>query len=324
MSKYNVLITGVGAIIGYGVIKSLRKTDLDVCIIGMDICDDAVGQHWCDQFIQSIPASDIEYITFLKNIIKEHNINIVFFGTEQEIYRVYHERKELGEYYKKMVTNRGILLDIAQDKWKTREFLLVNHLEKYAIPSVIEGSYEEISKQYGNTFLLKPRNSYASKGIEKVSDHESFNFYKKRMGKQFMAQRLIGDNLHEYTVGIFGLGNGEYSSKIMMRRQLSQEGATAKAWIVTNKKLEAAVNELVKVFKPIGPTNLQFREDNDTFYLLEINPRISSSTSIRTAFGHNEALMCVEYFLNNNVIYPTVQSGSAVRYIDEVVVIDEC
>ncbi len=110
----------------------------------------------------------------------------------------------------------------------------------------------------------------------------------------------------------------------MMRRQLSQEGATAKAWIVTNKKLEAAVNELVKVFKPIGPTNLQFREDNDTFYLLEINPRISSSTSIRTAFGHNEALMCVEYFLNNNVIYPTVQSGSAVRYIDEVVVIDEC
>ena len=107
MSKYNVLITGVGAIIGYGVIKSLRKTDLDVCIIGMDIYDDAVGQHWCDQFIQSIPASDIEYITFLKNIIKEHNINIVFFGTEQEIYRVYHERKELGEYYKKMVTKTG-------------------------------------------------------------------------------------------------------------------------------------------------------------------------------------------------------------------------
>ena len=35
-----VLVTGVGAIIGYGIIKSLRQSDYSVYIVGMDIYDD--------------------------------------------------------------------------------------------------------------------------------------------------------------------------------------------------------------------------------------------------------------------------------------------
>ena len=92
-----VLVTGVGAIIGYGVIKSLRQLDESVYIVGMDIYKDAVGQYWCDKFIQAKYAVDPEYIDFLRKIIHENEIDLVFFGTEQEIYRVNSAREELGE-----------------------------------------------------------------------------------------------------------------------------------------------------------------------------------------------------------------------------------
>lgn len=317
-----VLVTGVGAIIGYGVIKSLRESGLSVYIVGMDIYEDAVGQHWCDAFVQAKYAVDPEYIPFLRNVIREHKIDIVFFGTEQEIYRVDGEREALGEDMGKLVVNRSEILALSRDKWLTREYLLEHGLADMAIPSVIEGSYEQIAKEFGASFLMKPRSSYASKGIVTVSDAETFDFYKKRMGSNFMAQKLIGDVEHEYTVGVFGLGDGTYSGEIALRRKLSQEGATAKAEVIADEKLSDCVRRLCASLKPVGPTNMQFRLHEGHYFLLEVNPRISSSTSIRTAFGYNEALLCVEYFLNGKIVSPEVKKGRAVRFIDEVVVLE--
>ena len=73
MKKYNILVTGVGAIIGYGVIASLRKSRYDCNIVGMDIFYDAAGQVWCDEFVQAILAVDKNYIPFLKEQIDKYN-----------------------------------------------------------------------------------------------------------------------------------------------------------------------------------------------------------------------------------------------------------
>ncbi len=318
----NILVTGVGAIIGYGIIKSIRRSGISARIIGMDIYPDAVGQHWCDEFIQAKYAVDPDYLNFLKDIIQTREIDLVFFGTEQELYRVNENRAEMANDINKIVINRGELLELSADKWLTRKFLLEHGLAEFAIPSVIEGSYGEIAALYGSEFLLKPRSSYASKGINRVSDEESFNFYRKRMGADFMAQKLIGDAEHEYTVGVFGLGDGTCMGTIALKRKLSQEGATAKAQVVNIPALNSAVERLCKVLCPIGPANLQFRMEGTHCYLLEINPRISSSTSIRAALGYNEAQMCIEYFLRGNMIKPVVKAGRAARFIDEVVVFD--
>jgi carbamoyl-phosphate synthase large subunit len=140
------------------------------------------------------------------------------------------------------------------------------------------------------------------------------------MGDNFMVQKIVGDDDSEYTVGAFGLGDGTYSQSITLRRKLSGEGATAKASVSHVPALEELVGRLVKAFRPVGPTNLQFREHEGRFLLLEINPRISSSTSIRAAFGYNEAEMCIEYYLEGK---PPVQrklgSGKAIRYIEDMV-----
>ena len=54
-----ILVTGVGAIIGYGVLRSLRKANTSFFLVGTDIYADAVGQAWTDAFEQApLTASD--------------------------------------------------------------------------------------------------------------------------------------------------------------------------------------------------------------------------------------------------------------------------
>jgi carbamoyl-phosphate synthase large subunit len=110
---------------------------------------------------------------------------------------------------------------------------------------------------------------------------------------------------------------------LILQRKLSGEGATAKARVVSIPEIDVLVDRLAMHFKPVGPTNFQFRYHAGQFLLLEINPRVSSSTSLRMAFGYNEAQMCVEYYLEGKrPAERTIRPGRAVRYLADLVTYD--
>lgn len=322
MRKYNILVTGVGAIIGYGVLTSLKKSMFDTYTVGMDVFSDAVGQVWCDKFIQAKYASDDGYISFLKQIIDTYSIDLVFFGTEQEINKCNASKNELGEYYRKLVINTDKMFEMAEDKWTTICFLKENGFDY--IPSSIDFGFYEAQKMFGVPLLMKPRRSYASKGIKKVYDEIEYNEWKKEYLDNFMVQKLVGDEEHEYTASTFGFGDGTCVTPIVMRRKLSKAGATDKAIVEVVQEINNEIFNLVSILKPIGPTNFQFRKHEDKFLLLEINPRISSATSLRTAFGYNEAEMCIQYFLEGVKPCPmNLKTGRAYRYIGDVILYND-
>jgi len=168
--------------------------------------------------------------------------------------------------------------------------------------------------------LAKPRRSTASKGITIIHSREDFYYWKNKLDKDFMVQEIVGDDEHEYTVGVFGLGDGSFSQSITFSRKLSREGSTVKAQTVDIPELDEEVKKLTALFKPVGPTNFQFRRHKRDYLLLEVNPRFSSSLSLRTAFGFNEPEMCIEYFVENSKPNPAViRQGTAVRYIEDIV-----
>lgn len=317
MKRYNILVTGVGAIIGYGIIKCLRRCEFSCNIIGMDIYEDAVGQAWVDEFIQAVPAADNSYVDFLINIVNGKQIDLVFFGTEQEITKVSNSYEILGDICEKMVLNRTDVLRLSGDKWATYKFLIENGLP--AIQSSLEEDYQALKELLGSPFLIKPRHSYAGKGIVKVDSQRKFEFYREHMDREnYMAQKLVGDEEHEYTAATFGFGDGTGIRPIILKRRLSQEGATAKAWVMECEEIEEQIRYFMKLLKPIGPTNFQFRQENRTYFLLEINPRISSSTSIRSIFGFNEAEMCIEWYAEHRRVKDRqICQGRALRYIED-------
>ncbi|KLU57439.1 hypothetical protein EL84_02685 [Paenibacillus sp. VT-400] len=312
---YNILVTGVGAIIGYGIVKSLKKSKYPVNVVGMDIYEDAVGQHWCDHFEKGVMAKDPLFTDFLIEVIGKYKIDLVIPGIEQDITRISADYEKLGNTNVKFVINNRELLHVSDDKWLTHQKLETAGVQ--SIPSYIQGEYHHISNEVGKPMLLKPRRSYASKGILEIDNEADFDYWKKKIGANFMVQKIVGDSSSEYTAGVFVTRSGQ-SQKIVMQRQLSGEGSTSKAKIVKNQVLEAEIDKLVQIFRPEGPTNFQFRYENGHYYLLEINPRISSSTSLRSSFGFNEAEMCIEYYLEEkDPELRELKTGNAVRYIED-------
>ena len=109
----------------------------------------------------------------------------------------------------------------------------------------------------------------------------------------------------------------------MLKIKLSQEGATAKAEVIESAEMETLIYQMAEILKPVGPTNFQFRYHDGEYLLLETNPRISSSTSLRAAFGYNEAEMCIEFFVEHNRPKDAdIKKGTAVRYIADCVRIE--
>ncbi|NMA06194.1 MAG: carbamoyl-phosphate synthase subunit L [Ruminococcaceae bacterium] len=321
MKKHRILVTAVGAIVGYGIVDCLRLGQYNPYIIGTDIFTDAVGQFFCDEFITSIPAADDDYPEFLVKLIDDMEIDLVLFGIEQEISKISGVRECLGESVQKMAINKKPLIELCEDKWETGLLLLENGLDEYVIESTTDFDYSHCKKSLGDTFLLKPRRGRASKGIVTINSEKDFNFFGQKMGDEFMAQKIVGDIEDEYTVSVFGQGDGNIINSIYLRRKLSQEGATSKATVVFDESLEIATKRITELLKPEGPTNYQFRKEGDRVFLLEVNPRISSAVSIRAKFGYNEPDMCIShYIMKERPVSSIISKGTAIRYIKDLVI----
>jgi len=318
---YTVLVTGVGAIIGYGIVRSLRALPFPVKIVGMDIYPDAVGQQWCDTSEQAHPASSPRYVEFLRDLLQRNRVDLVMPGIEQDIMRLTKDLDLFADLDTRFVLNTRVLVETAEDKWLLHTRLVEAGFP--TIPTYIDGDFETLSGKLGLPFLLKPRRSYASKGIFQIETEGDFSYWKKKLGDNFMVQRIVGSDDQEYTAGAFGYGDGECSPAIVFQRRLSGEGATAKAIVVENPDIKGQIDKLCRLFSPVGPTNFQFRYHQGEYLLLEINPRISSSTSLRTAFGFNEAGMCIDFFLRGKRPSPgRLRTGRALRYVEDIIIHD--
>lgn len=323
MSKINVLVTGVGAIIGYGIIRSLRNSKYDVNIVGIDIYHDAVGGNWCDVFEQGILANDEKFISFILDLIKKHSIDLVIPGIEQDLSSFVDNLEVLEKSGANFVINNLEMYPLLTDKLKTNDLLVENNIN--AIPTISDenATYDEVKKAFGIPFIIKDRLSYASKGVVKAHNEQDFNYWTEKFSGNCIFQKLMQTDGCEYTVSVFGISDGLSKNMIILKRSLSGEGATAKAEVVQDEVISSYVKELVEVIKPVGPTNIQIVKNNDSCYLLEVNPRISSSTSIREKFGINESEMCIEYYLlKKDIEDKEIRSGKVTRYIEDFVIYD--
>lgn len=316
--KINILVTGVGAIIGYGIIESLRATSINCNVIGTDIYNENYGKYICDTFIQVPYTSNPNYKTIVDDIIEKHQIDIVFPGIEQDVFFFSNCRESIKTT---VVLNNEDLINLSKDKFAMYNILKRNEYEDL-IPTYENISHESAVSILGLPYIIKPKQSYASKGFYIIDSEEVYNKLKKVIDSNTLFQPYIGSTDEEYTVSIFADGKGGYIDSYILRRYLSSAGASEKAFSIKHDSaITKSVDKLVKIFKPEGPTNMQFRKSDNKVFLLEINPRISSACSIRTKFGYNEPLLCIQHYLNNkNYILAEKKYGKAIRYISDHIV----
>ena len=315
----NVLVSGVGSVMGYGMLRLLKQSRPDLRLIGTDVSPVAVGQVWCDHFEVATPTSASDYLDWLLGVVAGQNVHLILPGFDQDVQRLLECEGELAAAGCTVALNQPLLIRLSADKWEMYRYLVAKGLS-CAIPSALTGTFESLAEGLGLPFLLKPRSGYASKGILTIDSQDQFDGHKNRLGEFYLAQQIVGTADQEFTVGVFGDGNGNVNASITLQRTLGPDGATSRAGSVFEPTLDALVSDLAELFRPIGPTNLQFRRGEEGWKLLEINPRVSSSTSIRALLGYNEAQMAVEHYLEGkSPVQPVISKGFVARYMEDVV-----
>ncbi|MBK5570908.1 ATP-grasp domain-containing protein [Ensifer sp. SSB1] len=318
-----VVVTAVGAIIGQGIVASLRRLEAPIRIIGIDRDANGIGRHFCDDFVAkpSCDEASPEYLEFWLELLRREDVALVLPGLELDVLFFNDNRARFEATETRVVLNRSPLIALAQDKWDMGEALLQADLP--AIPSTLSRSLEDCTRELGPLpLLLKPRRGNGSRGIALLRDRADFDYWTLKSADDFLIQKFVGSNDQEYTVGAFGFGDGTTLPPIVFKRKLSVAGNTQYAEVVDEPFLTEAVSRLSQHFKPLGPTNYQFRLEGTTPYLLEINPRFSSSTSLRAAFGYNEAAMALEYYVyGRKPEAPEIKTGRAWRYSEDLVVL---
>lgn len=313
-----VLVTGAGAIIGYGVLKSLADQP-GIRTIAADTLPHAVGKHFADAFVKAPLTSDPSYSDWLNGVISEHSVDLMIPCIEQDVSWLAAAVLSGAEFETKLCLNDPNLIRLSTDKLAFDEFL-ERQADPVRIPSSTSCNFDELAATLGLPFLLKPRKGYASKGLVRIECADDFLLYHDRMGSIYLAQRIIGNDDTEFTVSAFCV-SGDVHAAIALRRYLAPDGSTQRAQTADITPFMPTLVRLSKALCAQGPTNFQFRCEGETPYLLEINPRISSATSLRAAFGYNEASMCIEHYVNASaIVQPTIRSGQAIRYIEDIIV----
>lgn len=318
-----ILVSGASGIVGYGTLRSLQKSETPYRLIGTTIYSDSVAPAFCDVFEQAPLTSDAGYLDWLIEVINKHNVDMIIPGIDIDLYAWNDNRRQIVDATGvAILLNNQSLINLCRDKWSFYEKLHTAGIEE-AIESRVSGDFTELRDAFGLPFIMKPRQGFASKGIVIVENEEDFTQHKHKLGEVLMAQPIVGDKETEYTVSAFFDNDSKLCGLMSLRRKLAKEGFTEKAEVSTPEGVETAIEKIAGLLMPVGPTNFQFRVHDGQLKLLEINPRISSATSIRTAFGYNESVMAAQYVLEGIApVQPTIRNGYAVRYTEDYIFYD--
>ena len=316
--KYNkktILVSGASGIVGYGVLKSLQQIE-GLKLIGTSIYETSPANYFSDIFEIAPNTNSNDYFDWLLNIIDKYQIDMIIPTIEIDMI-AWNKNRDLLEKRTNVLLNNKTLIELCEDKWLFYKELEKNN-SKYAIPT-----YLSVPENIKFPFLIKPKRGFASQGIIIIKDEQTLEQNLDKIGTTHMVQPIIGSIDEEYTVSAFFDKESKLLAFMSLKRKLSKEGYTEIAQTIEIDGIKTALIELAEIFKPVGPTNFQFRKDNNYLKLLEINPRISSATSIRAAFNYNESKMSIDYFLNNIIpTQPIIKKGKSIRYTEDIIIYD--
>jgi len=314
-----ILVSGASGIVGYGILRSLKRSGKKLSLIGTSIYDDSVAQGFCDIFEQAPLTNDASYIEWLLDTIRKHRVDLIIPGIEIDLYKWVEHVSEIERAGATVLLNNIELIHFCKDKWafykKLKQFNT-----PFAIETTLDTDFKTLAARFDLPFLLKPRQGYGARGIVHIDSPHKFSMHKREIGSVLMAQPIVGNDNEEFSASAFCDGQGGFYASMAIRRKLSKDGFTEKAEVVFMDEINDALSVLCGCFNPIGPTNFQFRKHEGGLKLLEINPRISSSTSIRSAFGYDESKMAIEFYLENKKpMQPAIKAGRAVRYTEDFI-----
>src|SRR5690606_27671573 len=98
-ASMKVLVTGAGALLGQGIIRSLRRSSLDVQIVAVDPSPLAAGLYWADTAHLVPMATDPSFMAQFQQVLERERPAAVLVGTDVELPLFAEQRSALLDRY---------------------------------------------------------------------------------------------------------------------------------------------------------------------------------------------------------------------------------
>jgi carbamoyl-phosphate synthase large subunit len=315
--KRKVLVTGAGALLGQGIIRALRFSSHPVHIVAVDPDPRAVGLYWADTAHLVPFVKEEEYESAIREILDLESPDMVLVGTDIELPFFARSRASLEtDYNMSILVSDTSVVEIADDKWKTFDFLRNNEFPHPRSTLSLED--QEFFSQVNYPLVLKPRRGARSIGFTVVHSRAQLERAFREL-EDPIIQENVGTPHDEYTAGAL-VFEGRCLASIVMCREL-RDGNTYRAIVESYPHLNQEVRRLAERLNPYGPVNFQFRVENHDVKVFEINARFSGTTPLRAKAGFNEVEMCLSHVLDGEpVVAPEIRPLVLLRHWEETLV----
>ncbi|MFN8035808.1 MAG: ATP-grasp domain-containing protein [Acidimicrobiia bacterium] len=312
-----VLVTGAGALLGQGVIRSLLASSLDVEIAAVDPSPLAAGLYWAQRSRLVPMATEPNYLEHMDALLGEERPDVVLIGTDVELPLFAEHREELEHRHNtRIVVSDPQAVRIAGDKYETFQFMRQHGF--WAPDSCLPGAEQELIERVGFPLVVKPRAGARSIGVHIAHDRAELE-HAVRVVRDPVIQQLVGTEADEFTAGVLCF-DGHCHASIVMRRDL-RDGNTYRAFVEPYPELNAVVRAMGEKLAPYGPANFQFRLSEGEVKVFEINARFSGTTPIRMLAGFNEVEAVLRHVVYGEPIsQPELLPLTILRHWSETIV----
>lgn len=293
-----VFVTGAGALLGQGIIKSLRLAETNYQIVAADPDPRAVGLYWADMAYLVPLAKDPTYVEKVCEILDKERPDAVLVGTDVELLIfAQHKSKFESKYNTHVIVSPEEVIKIAEDKWLTYQFLSSNG---FPCPrSVLPEGVNDLLNNCDFPLIVKPRSGARSIGLHKVNNMQELE-QAIAITEEPIIQEEVSTSDQEYTSGITMI-DGKVEAIVTMRRDL-RDGNTYRAYIEPQASFNPFLSEVAKKLNGFGSLNFQFRTDGNVPKIFEINARFSGTTPLRAFAGYNEVDVILRHIVNGDEI----------------------
>jgi len=313
----SVLVTGAGAGIGQSILKALALSKVRTRVVAADMNPLSAGLYRAAAAYTIPAAHDAAYIPELKRICTEENIEMLLIGTDTELPVLAEHaasfQKDTGTH---IVVSSADAVAIADDKWKTHEFLQAHGFPH--IKSALPDAVDVLNKETSFPLAIKPRIGARSIGFQIIQSEEDLQAALAE-SNDIVVQEYLPEDDEEYTCGALFIA-GKCYGVIPMKRWL-RDGDTYKAIARHDPDLEKYIEQVGLALGAEGPCCFQLRKSDGQYKMLEINCRFSGTTGAASALGFNVVNALLQHrFLQRDLYLLMWREAHIFRYWNEVIV----
>ena len=293
-NRLKILFSGAGGSGAVGIINGLRASG-HYWIAAIDANRYSAGLYQAD-YGEVLPlVTQKDYFQHLQRLVDRHKIDVYIPLIEEELLPAYDFVKRNPGI--SLILPRREFTDLVLNKYK-----MVKAFQQVGIycPETFLDS-EIDNKIFRKKMFLKPIRGRGSNGIAVIESRDDYTQYFARQSayarSEVMLQRYVDGD--EYTVSVV-VGKDGWIYAVVPKRIIKKRGITYSSITEKNPSIEKIARKIQAEFKANGPFNVQLKIFNGKPYVLEVNPRFSTTVVHTIAAGVNEIDLIIKDFMGLN------------------------